>query len=259
MRAVLSGAGLTFLLVRPSQPFMFDISSLSPVPPGWTATMVAAAGVTLLVAIGGFTLGIVVGGIVAAAKLSSIRGLRFLADIYSTVIRGTPDLLIIYLFYFGASTALGAVFGLFGHEGFVEVPPLASGMAAIGIVSGAYQGEVYRGAYRAIPRGELEAAEAIGMTDFVKLRRIIMPQTLRFAIPGLGNVWQLVLKESALVSVTGLVELMRQAAVGAGSTREPFNFYLLAAALYLVITSLSTTLFNRAEARAMRGVRRSAG
>lgn len=225
-------------------------------PRGWGAALLAAAGMTLVVAILGFVIGAVFGSLAAWAKLSRNLAARALGDGYTTLLRGIPDLLVIYLFYFGGSTALTAIGHLFGAQGFVGVPALATGALALGIVSGAYQAEVYRGAFLAVAKGEIEAARAVGMAHFLMFRRIIAPQVLRFAVPGLGNIWQLVLKESALVSVTGLVELLRQSQIGAGSTREPFPFYLAAAALYLVITTLSNTVFGRLEAYTLRYVRR---
>ena len=226
-------------------------------PQGWGTAMLTATGVTLAVAVCGFLIGAVVGSGVALAALSASLPARVLANAYTTTLRGIPDLLVIYLFYFGGSAALGAISGLFGGQGFVGVPAFATGALAIGIVSGAYQAEVFRGAYTALARGEIEAAKAVGMDRLLMFRCIVAPQVLRYAIPGLGNVWQLVLKESALVSVTGLVELLRQSQIGAGSTRQPFTFFLPAAALYLVITSVSTIGFQRAEAYTLRGVRRA--
>jgi octopine/nopaline transport system permease protein len=224
---------------------------------GWGLAMVFAAGVTLAVAVCGFLIGSVIGSLVACVKLSGGVVVRSAADAYTTVLRGIPDLLVIYLFYFGGSALLSSIAGLFGPSGFVGVSGFAAGAAAIGIISGAYQSEVFRGAYTALNRGELEAAKSVGMHRALMFRRIIAPQVLRYAIPGLGNVWQLALKESALVSVTGLVELLRQSAIGAGSTRQPFSFYLAAAVLYLAITTVSSWGFGRAETYAMRGVRRA--
>jgi len=226
-------------------------------PGGWGADMLAAAGMTLAVAAAGFLSGIVLGFAGAAAKLSRFRVLRLLADAYTTLFRGVPDLLIIYLFYFGSSSLIGSVAGAFGARGFVGAPAFLTGSVALGVVSGAYETEVFRGACLALHKGEVEAARAIGMGPFLAFRRIILPQAARFALPGLDNVWQLVLKQSALISVIGLVELMRQAQVGAGSTRQPFTFYLAAGALYLLITSLSSLVFHRAERRAARGIRRA--
>jgi octopine/nopaline transport system permease protein len=132
-----------------------------------------------------------------------------------------------------------------------------TGTIALGVVSAAYQAEVLRGAYQSVSRGELEAATAIGMRPWLKFRRIIAPLVLRYAVPGLGNTWQLVLKESALISVTGLVEILRQSQIAAGSTRKPFEFYLTAIVLYLVITWISSILFRRLETRSLRGIRRA--
>jgi octopine/nopaline transport system permease protein len=222
---------------------------------GWLDEMVWATLVTLAVALAGFSVGAVMGTVGARAKLSQSRIAQAAADTYTTVLRGIPDLLVIYLFYFGGSAALSAIGKMFGHDGFIGMPAFLIGALAIGIVSGAYQTEVFRGAYLAIAPGELEAARAMGMQKWTLLRRIVIPQVLRFAIPGLGNVWQLVLKESALISVTGLVELLRQAQVGAGSTRQPFVFFFVATVLYLLLTSASGYVLRRAEAHARRGLR----
>lgn len=224
-------------------------------PTGWGGAMLRATLMTVIVAVLGFAAGTVVGTLVAWAKIAGGLVTRALADGYTTLLRGIPDLLVIYLFYFGGSAALTAIGRAFGAEGFVGVPALATGALALGIVSGAYQAEVYRGAFMAVARGQLEAARAVGMSRSLMFRRVIAPQVLRYAVPGLGNVWQLVLKESALISVTGLVELLRQSQIGSGSTREPFPFYLTAGALYLAITTVSTYAFGRLERRTLRGVR----
>jgi len=226
-------------------------------PNGWGLSLLIATGMTLAVALCGFMMGSVVGTFVAWGKLSRNMAVRGIADGYTTVLRGIPDLLVIYLFYFGGSAALGAIGGLFGAEGFIGVPAFLTGAMPIGIVSGAYQAEVFRGAYQVLNRGELEAARSVGMHRSLMFRRIVAPQVLRYAIPGLGNTWQLVLKESALISVTGLVELLRQSHIAAGSTRRPFDFYITAAVLYLLITWVSTYLFQRAEIHSMRGIRRA--
>ncbi|HEY8567191.1 MAG TPA: ABC transporter permease subunit [Beijerinckiaceae bacterium] len=226
-------------------------------PRGWGEPMLRATLMTVAVSVSAFLIGAVFGILGAWAKLSRSLVARSVADAYTTVLRGVPDLLVIYLFYFGGSAILSAIGRAFGAQGFVGMPAFLTGAIAVGIVSGAFQTEVYRGAYLAIAKGELEAAKAVGMHRFTMLRRIIAPQVLRFAIPGLGNVWQLVLKESALISVTGLVELLRQSQIGSGSTRQPFAFFLTAAALYLVLTTISTWGFRQAEEHAMRGVRRA--
>lgn len=246
-------------------------------PDGWLDEMLFATGLTLAVAIVSFLFGLGFGAIAAAAKLSRSRAARAAVDVYTTVFRGVPDLLVIYLFYFGGGVGLAAIAkGLFGYEGFVALPGFLVGTLAIGIVSGAYQAEVIRGAYQAIAPGEIEAARSVGMSGFMLARRILVPQVLRYALPGMGNIWQLVLKESALVAVVGLSihfaeikvgdlvllyetrfsDLLRQAHVAAGSTRQPFPFYITCVGLYLVMTTASTWAFAWAERRATRGMRR---
>lgn len=227
-------------------------------PRGWGVAMLLAAGMTLAVASTGFLIGALFGALAAAARLSGSLIARAAADAYTTVLRGVPDLLVIYLLFFGGSVLVTWVgSGLFGTQGFISVPAFAIGALALGVCNGAYQGEVFRGGYLAIARGEIEAGRAIGMPRATLFRRIIAPQVLRTAIPGLGNCWQLCLKESALITVTGLVELLRQSQIGSGSTRQSFSFYITAALLYLVITTVTSWLFDRAEKRAMRGVRRA--
>jgi octopine/nopaline transport system permease protein len=246
-------------------------------PQGWLDEMTFATGLTLAVAVVGFLFGLVFGSLAAFAKLSRSRLLQRAADAYTTVFRGVPDLLVIYLFYFGGSSVATAIGGMFGATGFIGLPGFLVGTLAIGIVSGAYQAEVIRGAYLAVPQGEIDAARAFGMSGFALTRRILGPQVLRYGLPGMGNIWQLVLKESALVAVVGLSvhlfeirlgdllllhetrfsDLLRQAHVAAGSTRQPFVFYITAVVFYLVLTTASTWCFRRAETWATRGLRRA--
>ncbi|MGB3900152.1 MAG: ABC transporter permease subunit [Mesorhizobium sp.] len=221
---------------------------------GWGALLLAGAGITLAVTAAALAIGAVLGAIVAAAKLSGSVVARALGSAYTTVFRGIPELLIIYLIYFGGSSAVTAIGQAMGYEGFLGLPSFIAGALAVGIISGSYQAEVFRGAYLAVAKGELEAASAIGMNRALRFRRIIMPQVMRYALPGMGNVWQLSLKDSALISVTGLAELMRTSQVAAGSTRQYFLFFVVGGALYLVLTSLSDQVFDRAERRANRSM-----
>ena len=226
-------------------------------PGGWGPDLLKATTMTILVSVSGFFFGFLFGVLGAAGKLSRFALLRAAGDTYSTVFRGLPNLLVIYLFYFGSSSVLSSVAATFGGQGFVGAPAFLTGALALGVVSGAYQTEVFRGAYLSLQKGEIEASRAVGMSPFLAFRRIIMPQAFRFAIPGLANVWQSVLKQSALISVTGLVELMRQSQVAAGSTRKPFSFFITAGVLYLLITMVTDNAFRRAERHAMRGIRRA--
>ncbi|MEN3931073.1 ABC transporter permease subunit [Microvirga sp. W0021] len=222
---------------------------------GWIGMLLSGAGMTILVAIGGFCFGGVVGSFVAWAKIAGGTTARTVANIYTTILRGVPDLLIIYLFYFGGSALLTSIGQMFGSNAFIGLPSFITGVMALGIVSGAYQAEVFRGAYSALSKGELEAAKSVGMHRNLMFRRIIVPQVLRYAIPGLGNIWQLILKQSALISVTGLIELLFVSRMAASATRMPFPFYFTAIVIYLVITAVSGWGFKKMEQRAMRGVK----
>jgi len=224
-------------------------------PDGWTRVLLSGAWVTILIAISGYLVGGFIGIFGAWAKISGGKTLRAAADVYTTVLRGIPDLLIIYVFYFGGSAAVTALGRLFGAQGFIGFPSFLAGALAVGITSGAQQTEVLRGAFKAVNPGEIQAAIACGMGKWLRFRRIIAPLTLRHAVPGLGNIWQVVLKESALVSVTGVAELLRQSQVGAGSTGLPFDFYVTAAGLYLAISTVSSVSLRQAERHLRRGVR----
>lgn len=222
-------------------------------PEGWGHALLRGGLMTLAVSACAFACGLVLGALSAWAKIAGPPALRRLADIYGVVMRGIPDLLVIYLFYFGGRQIVSAVAQQFGHTGPVEVSGFVAGCLAIGLLSGATQAEVLRGAFHAIAPGTIEAARVVGMRRWTMFRRIIAPQALRTALPGLGNQWQSVIKESALVSVTGLVETLRAVSVAANSTELPFLFFLAGAAIYLAITTVSGFLFRSAEWWAMRG------
>ncbi|AWK89566.1 ABC transporter permease [Azospirillum thermophilum] len=233
---------------------MLDLLSFG--PNGWGGQLLAGTAMTMAVALSSFLLGLLFGAGGAAAKLSYSLTLRGVAEVYTTVVRGVPELLVIYLLFFGGSGMVMAVARVFGYDGYIELNAFSIGVASVGLISGAYSTEVIRGAVQAVPFGQIEAARACGMNRWLILRRVLVPQTLRYALPGLGNVWQLTLKDTALISVTALAEIMRVSHVAAGSTRQPFLFYSTAAALYLLLTTVSTTAFERAERYANRGVRR---
>lgn len=237
-----------------TQPSFLDLIGNG--PDGWGPALAAGALMTILIALAGYAIGMVFGALGAWAKIAGGPIARSVAGTYTTVLRGIPDLLVIYLFYFGGSTVISAIGHLFGASGFISFPGFLAGALAVGVTSGAQQTEVFRGAYKAVHSGELEAAIACGMSPFLRFRRIIAPLTLRYALPGMGNVWQIVLKESALVSITGVVELLRQSQIGAGSTGRPFDFYFIAAMIYLAISTLSGALLQFGEKRFTRGVRR---
>ena len=142
---------------------------------------------------------------------------------------------------------------IFGYEGYIEVNAFLTGAISIGIISGAYSTEVFRGAVQSIQKGQFEASEVLGLRKKIYYYKVIIPQMLRLALPNISNVWQITLKDTSLISVTGLVEIMRQSYIAAGSTRDPLFFYSFAAVLYLLLTFLSMKLINRLELKYSRG------
>ena len=220
---------------------------------GWGDELFYATLMTIAVSITAMIIGFSFAAIFTPLKLSKNRFLNFLANSYTTVIRGVPELLVIYLFFFGGTGAVMYVASIFGYNEYIEINAFVTGAFAIGIISGAYSTEVFRGAVQSIDKGQFEAANVLGLGKFGKFFKIILPQTLRLAIPNLSNVWQITLKDTSLISVTGLVEIMRQSYIAAGSTRDPLFFYSFAAVLYLLLTYLSMKLINKLEARYSRG------
>jgi len=224
---------------------------------GWGDALAYGTAMTVVVAACSYFFGIIFGSIFAAMKLSRFRSLRLIGDVYTTVIRGVPELLIIFLVFFGGGTLLSSIAkGMFGYKGYIELPIFAIGVLCISVSAGAYATEVIRAAVLAVPVGQIEAAKSIGMGPRLRLIRILIPQAARFALPGLGNVWQFTLKDTSLISVVGLVEIMRTAAMGAGSTKQPFTFYITAFVIFLLLSSVSNRGFLKAEKWANRGVRR---
>lgn len=212
---------------------------------------------TVLVAFASMALAIVLGLVGARAKLARSPLARGVAGTYTTVVRGVPELVLILLVYYGVPTLIQDVSGGLGHRVRVDLDPFMAGILTIGFIYGAFATEVFRGAYLAVPKGQIEAARACGMNSVLTLRRVILPQMWRFALPGLGNVWMVLIKATALISVIELHELMRQANVAARATRMPFTFYMYAAFLYLALTIVSMLVQQRLEAWAERGERRA--
>ena len=220
---------------------------------GWGDELFYATLMTIAVSITAMIIGFSFAAIFTPLKLSKNRLLNFIANSYTTVIRGVPELLVIYLFFFGGTGAVMYVASIFGYNEYIEINAFITGAFAIGIISGAYSTEVFIGSVQSIDQGQFEAAKVLGLSKFAQFFKIILPQVLRLAIPNLSNVWQITLKDTSLISVTGLVEIMRQSYIAAGSTRDPLFFYSFAAVLYLLLTYLSMKLINRLEIKYSRG------
>ena len=224
---------------------------------GYGHLLIDGAWMTIVTGLLSLAVAIFLGLIAAAAKISKSRLARVIADAYTTVIRGVPELVLLLLVFFGGSVLLQRLFQLFGDDSYVEVNAFFAGVGTIGFVYGAFATEVFRGAIQAVPPGQLEAARACGMSRWLVVRRILLPQMWRFAIPGLGNVWLVLLKATSLMSVIGLDELTRKAYVAAGATKLYFAFFVMAALVYLLLTIISMLLLQRIERYANRGVRQA--
>jgi octopine/nopaline transport system permease protein len=220
---------------------------------GWGDELFFATLMTIAVAVTAIFIGFFLAAIFTTFKLSKSKILNFVGNFYTTVFRGVPELLVIYLLFFGGSGAVMYVAKIFGYDGYIEVNAFLTGAISIGIISGAYSTEVFRGAIQSINEGQFEASKVLGLRKKIYYYKIIIPQMLRLALPNISNVWQITLKDTSLISVTGLVEIMRQSYIAAGSTRDPLFFYSFAAILYLLLTFLSLKLFNKLEKNYSRG------
>lgn len=229
---------------------MFDIE-------GYGLLLLEGFKLTIIVGVFAMVISLLIGLVAALCKLSKFKSLKVLAEIYTTVIRGVPELVLILLVYYGGPTVIQMIASYFGKDIYVDVNPFFAGSVTIGFIYGAFATEVYRGAFMAVPKGQMEAARACGMSGLLTFRRIHLPQMWRFAIPGLGNVWMILIKATALISVIQLPELMRNADVASRATRKPFTCFFLASLLYLFLTIVSLAFQQWAEKKADRGVRRA--
>ncbi len=225
---------------------------------GFGDEILQGALVTIELALASLAFGLLLGLLNASASLSKSLPLRLVSDVYTTVIRGIPEFLVVLVVFFGSGElVMGTASTVFGYDEYIEVSAFAAGTFALGLIFGAYSGEVFRGAFLAVPKGQIEAGIACGMSRWQVFHRVRMPQMWRFAIPGLGNLWMVLLKDTSLVSVIALDELLRWSKVAAERTGQPFTFYITAAALYLLMTIVSDIGRQRLELRASRGVRRA--
>lgn len=224
---------------------------------GFGPQLLAGAIVTLQLAMAALCVGLVLGILGALSKSSSVTPLRMLGNGYTTIIRGIPELLVVLVVYFGSSGALTAIAALFGHDEFVELDPFTAGTLALGLTFGAYATEVFRGALLTIPAGHIEAAQSLGLGRWRIFVRVILPQLWRIALPGLGNLFLVLLKDTSLISVIGLDELMRKSQIGTGFSKEPFTFFGVAALIYLGMTVITNGILILMERHANRGYRRA--
>ncbi len=224
---------------------------------GYYASILQGALVTVGVSLAALLFAIVLGLLGAAAKLSGQRWLVGLATVYTTLIRGVPELVLMLLIFYGGTIGLNHVMEWAGSRRHVDINPFAAGVLTIGFIYGAYMTETFRGAILAIPRGQAEAAWAFGMGRVRTFVRITLPQMVRYALPGFTNNWLVLIKATALISLIGLQEMTYLAKQASAATREPFTFFLFAAALFLAYTSVSLWALRWLDRRYSLGVRRA--
>jgi polar amino acid transport system permease protein len=222
-------------------------------PPGWGMTLLAGFLGSVQIALGGFSLGLILGIGGATGKLYGGPITKDLLEVYTTLVRAIPELVLILLLFYAGSGAINRILTSFGYQQ-INISGLAAGIFVIGVVQGAYQTEVLRGAFKAIPFGQIEAARAFGMTSFQVLRRIILPGMLPHAIPGLSNLWLIATKDTALLAVVGFTELTLATRQAAGTTKSYMLFFLAAGVLYLLLTLVSNLAIHYIERRARKGM-----
>ena len=214
---------------------------------GWGDEIALGFLVTASLALATLPVGLVAGFFIALAKQSEERSLRLSANIYTTLFRGLPELLTLFIIYYGLQILVQNLMSAVGYQGTVEINAFFAGMIALGVVFSAYCSEVLLSAFKAIPRGQYEAGYALGLHHGRTMRLIVLPQLIRIALPGLGNLWMVLLKDTALVSVIGLPDILRQTSVAARVTKQAFAFYAIACLLFLVLAFLSSLVFSGIE------------
>ncbi len=224
-----------------------EISQLF-VADGWLAALAQGALVTLEISAGAFLLGLGIGLLVAMCKLKGPRWLVSLANCYTTLYRAVPELLLILLLFYAGTDLLNVVLASLGQPS-VEVNGFIAAVLVLGIVQGAYSAEIIRGAILAIPFGQIEAARSFGIERWLLLRRVLLPSMLPYSMAGLTNLWLVLVKDSALISIVGYSELLSVGKQAAGSTKHYLVFYLAVAAFYFAITLLSNGVFRLIERR----------
>lgn len=225
---------------------------------GYGPSIFGGAIVTIELAVLSLVLALVLGLLGAMGKMSHNRALKGIATFYTTLIRGVPDLVWMMLLYFGGQIMVNSFFDFLYYQFEIDYVPqfneFISGVLTIGLIFGAYMSETFRGAFMAVDNGQIEAGKAYGMSGWQVFKRIMFPQMMRHAIPGIANNWQVLLKTTALVSVIGLADMVRLATEAAKTTGSPFKFFVPVALVYLAIAALSDFTFKRLDARFSAGV-----
>ncbi|HEY4192551.1 MAG TPA: ABC transporter permease subunit [Mesorhizobium sp.] len=226
---------------------------LSLSPPGWGANLLVGLLKSIEIALGAFGLGLLIGICGAYGKLYGGPVVRDLFEVYTTVVRAVPELVLILLLYYAGTDLINQMLAVFGHAP-IDINGLVAGIGVLGVVQGAYSTEVLRGAILAIPQGQVEAARAYGMPPRLMLKRITLPAMLPFALPGLANLWLISTKDTALLAIVGFSELTQTTRLAAGATKAYLTFFVAAGVLYLLLSLVSNFFIARLERWARRGM-----
>lgn len=222
---------------------------------GYGALLLSGTWMTLQLALLSLLLSVIIGLIGASSKLSSFKALRYIATAYTTLIRSVPDLVIMLLLFYSLQLGLNQITESLQMDQ-IDINPFVAGVITLAFIYGAYFTETFRGAFQSVPTGQIEAAMAYGMTPWQVFRRVLFPQMMRFALPGIGNNWQVLIKATALVSIIGLTDIVKITQDAGRSTMQLFFFSIVAAAIYLAITTVSNLILMWLERRYSAGLRK---
>ncbi|NVK32920.1 MAG: ABC transporter permease [Rhodobacteraceae bacterium] len=220
---------------------------------GWGDEIAHGVFITVTLALATLPFGLLLGLLIALAKRSSEPSLQMAANLFTTLFRGLPELLVLFLVYYGIQTGVSQLFKLLGYDAYIEINAFISGIIALCMVFSSYASEAFLSAFQGIPKGQYEGGYALGLSRFQTLRLIILPQLVRLALPALGNLWLILLKDTSLVSVIGLADLVRQSGIAARVTKDPFLFFGVACLIYLLLAMISSIGISRIENWSKRG------
>ncbi|MBJ6352480.1 MULTISPECIES: ABC transporter permease [unclassified Acinetobacter] len=222
---------------------------------GFGPLLLSGTWMTIQLALLSLLLSVIIGLIGASSKLSSIKILRYIATAYTTLIRSVPDLVIMLLLFYSLQLGLNQITEALQMDQ-IDINPFVAGVITLAFIYGAYFTETFRGAFQSVPKGQIEAAMAYGMSPWQVFHRVLFPQMMRFALPGIGNNWQVLIKATALVSIIGLTDIVKITQDAGRNTMQLFFFSIVAAAIYLAITTVSNLILMWLERRYSAGVRK---
>ncbi|EGY5281579.1 histidine ABC transporter permease HisQ [Acinetobacter baumannii] len=222
---------------------------------GYGPLLLSGTWMTIQLALLSLLLSVIIGLIGASSKISNIKALRYIATAYTTLIRSVPDLVIMLLLFYSLQLGLNQITEALQMDQ-IDINPFVAGVITLAFIYGAYFTETFRGAFQSVPKGQIEAAMAYGMTPWQVFHRVLFPQMMRFALPGIGNNWQVLIKATALVSIIGLTDIVKITQDAGRSTMQLFFFSIIAAAIYLAITTVSNLILIWLERHYSAGVRK---